>query len=159
MANMKITDAATITTMANSDTVFVNSGSDLKQIALSSMNAISTLSHNIPRLEPKDITSYYEDGSLWKRLNGSDGYSLFEDIFVGDYIKMSRAISAKKSGFYISGNRFTVRHDCKHQWTDGEWRYWCIIQPPGNGPWHRTWRNATLRAKLHEFVTRYNRRI
>lgn len=110
MANMKITDATTITTMANSDTVFVNSGSDLKQIALSNMNAISTLSHNIPRLEPKDITSYYEDGSLWKRLNGSDGYSLFEDIFVGDYIKMSRAISAKNpdSTYQSTGSQYVT---------------------------------------------------
>ena len=107
---MKITDATTITTMANSDTVFVNSGSDLKQIALSNMNAISTLSHNIPRLEPKDITSYYEDGSLWKRLNGSDGYSLFEDIFVGDYIKMSRAISAKNpdSTYQLTGSQYVT---------------------------------------------------
>ena len=36
----------------------------------------------------KDITSYYNDGSLWKRINGIDGYSLFEDLYVGDYIKV-----------------------------------------------------------------------
>ena len=54
--------------------------------------------HNIPRLVRKDITSYYTDGSLWKRLNGTDGYSLFQDIYVGDYIKMSRPISAKNPG-------------------------------------------------------------
>ena len=34
----------------------------------------------------KNITSYLTDGSLWSRISGSDGYSLFEDLFVGDYI-------------------------------------------------------------------------
>ena len=50
--------------------------------------------HNIPRLVPKDITAYITDGTFWKRLAGTDGYALFEDIYVGDYFKMSRAISA-----------------------------------------------------------------
>ena len=36
----------------------------------------------------KDITSYYNDGTLWKRINGTDGYELFEDLYVGDYIKV-----------------------------------------------------------------------
>lgn len=51
--------------------------------------------HNIPRLVPKDISSYYKDGSLWSRLNGSGGYSLYQDIYVGDYFQLSRVISAK----------------------------------------------------------------
>ena len=50
--------------------------------------------HNIPRLVPKDITAYITDGTFWKRLAGTDGYALFEDIYVGDYFKMSRHISA-----------------------------------------------------------------
>ena len=50
--------------------------------------------HNIPRLVPKDITAYITDGTFWKRLAGTDGYAPFEDIYVGDYFKMSRAISA-----------------------------------------------------------------
>ena len=36
----------------------------------------------------KDITSYYSNGTLWKRINGTDGYELFEDLYVGDYIKV-----------------------------------------------------------------------
>lgn len=52
-------------------------------------------SHNVPRLVPKDITSYYNDGTLWNRLNGTGGYSLYQDIYVGDYFQMSRVISAK----------------------------------------------------------------
>lgn len=34
----------------------------------------------------KDITSYLTDGSLWDRINGANGYSLFEDLYVGDYL-------------------------------------------------------------------------
>lgn len=61
----------------------------------------TALSHNIPRLVPKDITSYITDGTFWKRLAGTDGYALFEDIYVGDYFKMSRAISAyERTGQY-----------------------------------------------------------
>ena len=57
--------------------------------------------HNIPRLVPKDLTSYITDGTFWKRLAGTDGYALFEDIYVGDYFKMSRAISAyERTGQY-----------------------------------------------------------
>ena len=34
----------------------------------------------------KNITSYFTDGSLWDRINGSNGYSLFEDLYLGDYL-------------------------------------------------------------------------
>ena len=34
----------------------------------------------------KDITAYLTDGTLWKRINGTNGYSLFEDLYVGDTI-------------------------------------------------------------------------
>lgn len=61
----------------------------------------TALSHNIPRLVPKDITAYYEDGSLWDRLAGTGGHSLFEDVYAGDYFKMSRPISAyERTGAY-----------------------------------------------------------
>ena len=61
----------------------------------------TALSHNIPRLVPKDITAYITDGTFWKRLAGTNGYALFEDIYVGDYFKMSRAISAyERTGKY-----------------------------------------------------------
>lgn len=66
--------------------------------------------HNIPRLVPKDITAYVTDGTLWKRLAGTNGYSLYEDIYVGDYIKMSRAISAyEKTGTYqTTGSQYVT---------------------------------------------------
>ena len=66
--------------------------------------------HNIPRLVPKDITAYITDGTFWKRLAGTDGYALFEDIYVGDYFKMSRAISAyERTGQYqTTGSQFVT---------------------------------------------------
>jgi len=33
----------------------------------------------------KDISDYITDGTLWKRIGGTDGYDLFEDLYVGDY--------------------------------------------------------------------------
>ena len=70
----------------------------------------TALSHNIPRLVPKDITSYITDGTFWKRLAGTNGYALFEDIYVGDYFKMSRAISAyERTGQYqTTGSQYVT---------------------------------------------------
>ena len=70
----------------------------------------TALSHNIPRLTPKNITSYVTDGTLWKRLAGTDGFALFEDIYVGDYFKMSRAISAyERTGQYqTTGSQYVT---------------------------------------------------
>lgn len=70
----------------------------------------TALSHNIPRLVPKDITVYITDGTFWKRLAGTNGYALFEDIYVGDYFKMSRAISAyERTGQYqTTGSQYVT---------------------------------------------------
>lgn len=64
--------------------------------------------HNIPRKTPKDITSYITDGSLWKRLNGTDGYALFDDIYVGDYIRMSRPITVQDSYDGTVGSQYVT---------------------------------------------------
>lgn len=99
---------------------------------------VPALSHNVPRYVTdtdqdsagsthlgKNITSYVADGSLWKRLNGTDGYKLFEDIYAGDYFQMSRSIacpgedsqystaSADKSWVTIAG--------IDTLWGSGEW--------------------------------------
>lgn len=34
----------------------------------------------------KNITAYLTDGSLWDRIKGTNGFKLFEDLFVGDYL-------------------------------------------------------------------------
>lgn len=65
---------------------------------------------NIPRITPKDITSYVTDGTLWQRLNGTNGFKLYEDLRVGDYIKMSRPISAyERTGQYqVTGSQYVT---------------------------------------------------
>lgn len=70
----------------------------------------TALSHNIPRLVPKDITAYITDGTFWKRLAGTNDYALFEDIYCGDYFKMSRAISAyERTGQYeTTGSQYVT---------------------------------------------------
>lgn len=76
--------------------------------AINELNSVAY--HNIPRIFPKDITSYYNDSSLWKRLEGTGGYSLFEDLFVGDYIKMSRPISAPNpvAEYQLTGSQYVT---------------------------------------------------
>ena len=76
--------------------------------AINDLNSVAY--HNIPRIVPKDVTSYYNDGSLWKRLGGTDGYSLFEDLFVGDYFKMSRPISALNpvTEYQLTGSQYVT---------------------------------------------------
>lgn len=72
--------------------------------------AIHAISHNIPRVTPKDITAYITDGTFWDRLAGTNGYALFEDIYVGDYFQMSRAISAyERTGAYqTTGSQYVT---------------------------------------------------
>lgn len=89
--------------------VFENLQTQSKTI-LGAINELNSKSHNIPRIVPKDVTSYYNDGSLWKRLGGTDGYSPFEDLFVGDYFKMSRPISAPNpvAGYQLTGSQYVT---------------------------------------------------
>ena len=72
--------------------------------------AIHAISHNIPRVTPKDITAYITDGTFWERLAGTNGFALFEDIYVGDYFRMSRAISAyERTGLYqTTGSQYVT---------------------------------------------------
>lgn len=66
--------------------------------------------HNVPRDTPKDITQYYKDGTLWKRLAGTDGYTKHEDIFAGDYFQMGRPISAhnQNSEYQATGSQWVT---------------------------------------------------
>lgn len=70
--------------------------------------------HNIPRWVDghlgKDITAYYQDGTLWQRIAGSNGFLQFEDIYVGDYFQMSRAISApnQDSQYAVTGSQWVT---------------------------------------------------
>ena len=99
----------------------------------------TALSHNIPRLVPKDITAYITDGTFWKRLAGTDGYALFEDIYVGDYIKMSRPITAyERTGKYqTTGSQYVTIAGLDTMWGNGHIEnvinYHHAIMVPGQG--------------------------
>ena len=107
------TDAATLLNALQLSGVMSNSPTKDSSLPVKSggvWNAIHAIAHNIPRVTPKDITSYYNDGSLWNRIAGTGGYSLFEDIYPGDYIKMSRPISAyERTGQYqVTGSQYVT---------------------------------------------------
>lgn len=80
------------------------------------------LMHNIPRLVPKDITSYFTDGTFYKRLAGTDGFELFEDLYVDDFAQMSRAISAyERTGQYqITGSQYITIAGLDMHYGDGD---------------------------------------
>src|SRR5574344_1372663 len=107
------TDAATLQQALQLSGVMSNSpakGSSLPVKSGGVWDAIHAVSHNIPRLVPKDITAYITDGTLWDRIAGTNGYTLHEDIFVGDYFRMSRAISAyERTGQYqTTGSQYVT---------------------------------------------------
>ena len=95
--------------------------------------------HRFPRAEPKDISSYLTDGSFYDRVAGTNGHPLMDDIFVGDYIHMSRAISAyERTGTYQeTGSEYVTIADIDGAWGRGdsgnEINYHHLIMVPGKG--------------------------
>lgn len=97
----------------------------------------ANFSHNIPRIVPKDLTSYITDGTFYKRLNGTDGFELFEDIYVGDYIKMSRAITCPDSTDGTAGSQYVTiagLDTMMYNGEDGKYvNYHHAVMVPGQG--------------------------
>lgn len=97
----------------------------------------ANFSHNIPRIVPKDLTSYITDGTFYKRLNGTDGFDLFEDIYVGDYIKMSRAITCPDSTNGTVGSQYVTIAGLDTMMYNGEddkyVNYHHAVMVPGQG--------------------------
>ena len=100
------------------------------------------LYHNIPRLVPKDVTSYITDGTFYKRLAGTDGFELFEDLYVGDYIQMSRAISAyeQTQTYQTTGSQYVTIAGLDTRMGDGDGgdsvsviNYHHAVMVPGQG--------------------------
>lgn len=101
-----------------------------------SIKNTDNFSHNIPRNVPKDITSYVADGTLWQRLNGTNGFSLFEDIYVGDYIKMSRDITCPNSTDGTTGSQYVTIAGIDTLWCNGDniiIDYHHLVMVPGQG--------------------------
>lgn len=92
--------------------------------------------HNIPRIVPKDLTDYYNDGTLWKRLNGTDGFSLFEDIYAGDYFQMSRGITCPNSTDGTQGTSWVTIAEIDGMMYQGYPQYMTarhLVMVPGKG--------------------------
>lgn len=101
-----------------------------------SIKNTANFSHNIPRNVPKDITSYVADGTLWQRLNGTNGFELFEDIYVGDYIKMSREITCPNSTYGTTGSQYVTIAGIDTLWGNGDnitMDYHHLVMVPGQG--------------------------
>ena len=102
-----------------------------------SIKNTANFSHNIPRNVPKDITSYITDGTFYNRLNGTDGFELFEDIYVGDYIKMSRAITCPDSNYGTVGSQYVTIAGLDTMMNNGEdgkyVNYHHAVMVPGKG--------------------------
>jgi hypothetical protein len=65
-------------------------------------------------------TSYYNDGTLWQRLAGTNGFSKYEDIYAGDYFKMSKgAITCKDSSQGTVGTDYVTIVEIRY-WEDGD---------------------------------------
>jgi len=60
----------------------------------------------------RNITSYYQDGSLWDRIAGTNGYDEMEGIFPGCYFDMSKNITAPGSPSNITGNKTVIVLGC-----------------------------------------------
>ena len=88
-------------------------------------NKINSFNHNC-FYRGADITSYLTDNSLWDRIAGINGYTEFEDLYLGDYIILENNITANEStkegtnkviiaGFklykYIEGNHLVMLPD------------------------------------------------
>ena len=105
--------------------------------AVLDVKSTANFSHNLPRTVPKDITSYITDGSFYKRLNGTDGFELFEDIYVGDYIKMSRAITCPDSTSGTVGSQYVTiagLDTMMYNGEDGKFvNYHHAVMVPGQG--------------------------
>lgn len=126
-ANLNVMDAG----IKNNNDMISNLRDEVTQLN-------KTIYHNIPRLIPKDITSYYTDGTLWNRLNGTNEFELFEDIFVGDYIKMSRPISAynQDQTYQLTGSQYITIAGIDTLWGNGDnvsMAYHHLVMIPGQG--------------------------
>ena len=114
-------------------------GTDLGTTANQALSLAQSFSHNIPRyvngVLGKDITAYITDGTLWKRLNGIDGFMLFEDVYAGDYFQMSRAITCPDSYQGAVGSDWVTIAGINTLWGNGDSgiNYNHFVMIPGKG--------------------------
>lgn len=127
-----------VTTLkAQTQTIVDNAKNDVINVYQADLSALQTLVefYNIPRVTPKDITSYWTDGTLWNRIAGSSGFKPYEDIHVGDYIDMGRTVTCPDSYNGAVGSQYVTVASCGGFYGNGdsEITYPHIIMVPGKG--------------------------
>ena len=115
--DVKISELTTATSIGDNDYIIIDNGSETKRIKAKESIILANIValHRIPR--GKDITSYYNDGTLWTRIANN-----FDDIYVGDYFKMSRAISAyERTGSYqATGSQYVTISELNPELYNGD---------------------------------------
>ena len=127
-----------VTTLkSQTQTIVDNAKSDVVNVYQADLSALQTLVefYNIPRVTPKDITSYWTDGTLWNRIAGSSGFKPYEDIHVGDYIDMGRTVTCPDSYNGAVGSQYVTVASCGGFYGNGDSgiTYPHIIMVPGKG--------------------------
>lgn len=122
---------------AQTQTIVDNAKDDVVNVYKADLSALQTLVefYNIPRVTPKDITSYWTDGTLWNRIAGSNGFKPYEDIHVGDYIDMGRTVTCPNSYNGSVGSQHVTVASCGGFYGNGDSgiTYPHIIMIPGKG--------------------------
>ena len=88
------------------------------------------------RKTPKNITAYFTDNTFYKRLAGTDGFAVSEDIHSGDYFEMSRAITCPNSYNGETGTKWCTIADIDafmNRGNTGGISYHHAIIVPGKG--------------------------
>jgi hypothetical protein len=79
--------------------------------------------------QDKDITSYVTDGTIWDRIAGTNGFAPFDGIYPGNYIKMSKTVTAPGSS--TTGTNIVKVAGCNCHWNNyGGMRYNCLTMVP-----------------------------
>lgn len=109
MAIQNINTVTSASDLDSSDYIIISkSGSAVQRVPYSVLlNSVlgdfsATAGYHNGIYRGKNITSYFTDGSLWNRIAGTGGYSLFEDLYLGDYITIgSNSYAIVDFDYYI----------------------------------------------------------
>lgn len=93
MATQNINTVTSASDLSSSDYFIISkNGASVQKVSLDVLREAiigeysATAGYHNGIYRGKNITSYFTDGSLWHRIAGTGGYSLFEDLYLGDYI-------------------------------------------------------------------------
>jgi len=108
--------------VACTDPSYFASATAVKEINnnLAWIDGSSTGSHNSHYVSI-NITPYYQDGSLWDRIAGTNGYDAFEGIYPGCILDMSRPITAPATGGgTVEGTKRLMVLECNGKYNVGQ---------------------------------------